>query len=77
VNHGGTSTTQPAQRGSYTPHYSFTPPQYYAVCPPRLPGRQGTRQPRRPRRTGRPPAEEMVLKPADRRRLRPVANRLI
>jgi hypothetical protein len=28
--YGGISTAQPAQRGSSTPHYSFTPPQYYA-----------------------------------------------
>jgi hypothetical protein len=30
VNQSGTAAAQTAQRGSYTPHYSFTPPQYYA-----------------------------------------------
>ncbi len=28
--YGGFSTAQLPQRGSSTPHYSFTPPQYYA-----------------------------------------------
>jgi hypothetical protein len=29
-NHSGIPAAQPAQRGSSTPHYSFTPPQYHA-----------------------------------------------
>jgi hypothetical protein len=54
-NNGGTAVTQQQQpqRGAYTPHYSFTPPQYYA---PRVylggrgRGGRGGRGGRRPRK---------------------------